>query len=122
MATLGIKLQITRNSIDGFTMIGDFNTLIRQNLKMLLLTDPGERVMIPNFGVGLKRYLFQNFNESIFIDIETDIREQVEKYLPVVSIENVLFDDTNQDENRLGGGIVYSIPALGIKDLLEFTI
>ena len=122
MATLGIKLPITRNSIDGFTMIGDFNTLIRQNLKMLLLTDPGERVMIPNFGVGLKRYLFQNFNESIFIDIETDIREQVEKYLPVVSIENVLFDDTNQDENRLGVGIVYSIPALGIKDLLEFTI
>ncbi len=122
MATLGIKLPITRNSIDGFTMIGDFNTLIRQNLKMLLLTDPGERVMIPNFGVGLRRYLFQNFNESIFIDIETDIREQVEKYLPVVSIENVLFDDTNQDENRLGVGIVYSIPALGIKDLLEFTI
>ena len=34
MAKLGVKLPITRDDINGYTMIGDFNTLIKQNLKM----------------------------------------------------------------------------------------
>ena len=32
---------------------------IQQNLRMLLYTSPGERIMIPNYGVGLKRFLFE---------------------------------------------------------------
>ena len=122
MSTLAVKLPITRNSINGFTMIDDFANLVKQNLKMLILTDRGERVMIPDFGVGIRKYLFNNFNQNIFIDIETDIREQVRKYIPVVRIESVLFDDSDQDSNTLAVGIVYTIPAIGFKDLLEFTI
>ena len=36
---------------------------IRQNLKMLLLTNPGERIMMPNFGVGIRTYLFSEDTE-----------------------------------------------------------
>ena len=122
MAKLGVKLPITRSSIDGYTMIGDFTTLIKQNLKMLVLTNPGERVMIPEFGVGITKYLFENFTNTTYTDIETDIRQQVSKYLPVVAIQSVLFDDSNEDNNTLGIAIVYAIPALNVRDLLEFTI
>tara|TARA_R100001015_G_C4635188_1_gene203948 strand:+ start:10269 stop:10637 length:369 start_codon:yes stop_codon:yes gene_type:complete len=122
MAKLGVKLPITRDDINGYTMIGDFNTLIKQNLKMLILTDPGERVMVPEFGVGIRSYLFENFNNLTFTKIETDIREQVSKYLPVVSINQVLFDDSGEDFNTLSIAIVYSIPALNVRDLLQFTI
>ena len=122
MATLGVKLPITRNDVDGYTMIDDFGTLIKQNFKMLVLTNPGERVMNPDFGVGITQYLFENFNTSIYTDIEDNIRKQVEKYLPVVTVHRVRFDDSNPDRNTLGVAIEYSIPVLGIKDLLEFTI
>ena len=122
MATLGVKLPITRNDVHGYTMIDDFGTLIKQNLKMLVLTNPGERVMIPDFGVGINQYLFENFSTSIYSEIESNIREQVAKYLPVVTIHAVRFEDREQDRNTLGVAIVYSIPVLGIKDLLQFTI
>ena len=122
MAKLCVKLPITKDDINGYAMIGDFNTLIKQNLKMIILTDPGERVMIPEFGVGIRSYLFENFTGDTFTKIEADIRQQAETYLPVVSIERVLFDDSSQDFNTLGVAIVYSIPALNVKDLLEFTI
>lgn len=122
MATLGVKLPITRNDIYGYTMIDNVPELIRQNLKMLILTNPGERVMIPEFGVGIQSYLFENFSDTIYIDIENAIKKQVKKYMPVVSIQNILFDTSEPDNNKLGISIRYSIPAINIKDLLEFTI
>jgi phage baseplate assembly protein W len=54
MSSLGVKLPLARDASDGYGMIKSFKTMIRQNFKMLLLTSPGERIMEPNFGVGLK--------------------------------------------------------------------
>ena len=101
MSSLAVKLPITRSSIDGFTMIKDFKTLISQNLKMLVLTDPGERVMDPEYGVGARTYLFSNFGSSVYVDIETNIRQQTAKYMPMVTIEQVMFDKRPQtiDQN-----------------------
>lgn len=122
MATLGVKLPITKNDIYGYTMIDNIPELIRQNLKMLILTNPGERVMIPDFGVGIMSYLFENFSDTVYIDIENAIKKQASKYLPVVAIESVIFDNSEPDNNKLGIQIKYRIPAINIKDLLEFTI
>ena len=41
---------------------------VKQNLKMLLFTAPGERVMLPDYGVGLKNYLFENDPEIYIIE------------------------------------------------------
>tara|TARA_Y100001937_G_C6987924_1_gene270733 strand:- start:46 stop:414 length:369 start_codon:yes stop_codon:yes gene_type:complete len=122
MATLGVKLPITKDDVHGYTMIDNFHSLIKQNLKMLILTDPGERVMIPDFGVGIRSYLFENFSETTFTDIENDIKEQAAKYLPIVSITKLNFDNSVQDASTLQVSLEYFIPALGLKDLLEFTI
>jgi phage baseplate assembly protein W len=122
MSSLGVKLPLARDVGDGYGMIKSFKTMIRQNFKMLLLTSPGERVMEPNFGVGLKKYLFENFNESVFAKIERDIFSQTQTYLPVININEIRFNTALMDENQLGIQIRYSIPNLNIQDLLEFTI
>ena len=98
MASLAVKLPITRDSGDGFTMIKDFRTLIKQNFKMLLLTNRGERVMEPSFGIGLH------------------------SYLPVIKIKEINFIVEDIDINKLSVSIEYSIPTLNVGDLLEFTI
>ncbi len=121
MSTLGVKLPITRNTIHGLTMIDKINNLIKKNLKMLILTNPGERVMIPDFGVGIRSYLFENFSDTIFVDISDAIKKQVAKYLPVIVISDIKFDSTAVEYNTLGVQIAYSIPSLNIEDLLEFT-
>ena len=52
----------------------------KSNLVNLLLTVPGERVNLPNFGVGLKRLLFENQIDSNII--ESQIKEQSKYYIP----------------------------------------
>ncbi len=122
MASLAVKLPITRDTADGFTMIKDFNELVKQNLKMLVLTAPGERIMEPTFGVGARQYLFQNFNEETYGDITANIRKQVREFMPAVAILQIDFNTSNPDSNLLGIRIVYSIPDIGVTDLLKFTI
>ncbi|MAH44368.1 hypothetical protein CMI37_00970 [Candidatus Pacearchaeota archaeon] len=122
MASFGVALPVTRNDVNGYTVIDDFKTLIKQNLKMLILTAPGERVMTPNFGVGVRNYLFQNVGSEVFSEIENKIREQVKRYLSGVTILQVKFDSTGIDRNTLGLSIFYSVSDIGITDLLKFTI
>ena len=40
-------------------MLKTINEVAKQNFRMLLLTEPGERVWDANYGIGLKRFLFE---------------------------------------------------------------
>ena len=58
-------------------------SLIRNNLRQLLLTERGERVMLPNFGVSLRKYLFEPMDETTFIMIRQEITQSLEDYFPL---------------------------------------
>ena len=122
MASLAVLLPMSTDSVDGFTMIKDLVTLAKQNLKMLILTVPGERIMIPDYGVGLKQYLFSNFSETVYSEIEDQIRQQVNKYMPSIQIIGIGFPSQFAEENYLGIVIKFAIPQIGVTELLEFTI
>lgn len=122
MASFGVRLPLRRDSGDGFVMIKDFKRLVKQNFKMLLLTVPGERVMEPNFGVGLKSFLFE-LNDATFSQrVENRIRKQTSLYLPLVEIDDIFFDTSGMDSNSMNIIIKYSLPKIGATDLLQFTI
>jgi len=122
MSSLAPKLPLTVDSGDGYTAIKNFKALIKQNFKMLILTNPGERVMEPEFGVGIRQFLFENFQSDVYARIDQRIREQVNIYLPVVAITSIEFGTSNIEDNTLGIRLEYRIPDIAVSDLLEFTI
>ena len=89
---------------------------------MLILTNPGERVMEPEYGVGIRRFLFQNFESDVFARIDSKIRDQVAKYMPAVQIKRLQFSNSDPDTNTLSLYLEYSIPQIATSDLLEITI
>ena len=95
---------------------------MRQNLKMLLLTIPGERVMEPSFGVGIKAFLFENFSSGVQSAIDTRVREQCALFIPALTIIDIQFYIIDPDTSSAAFRILYEIPNIGVKDLLEFTI
>tara|TARA_B100000945_G_C19995930_1_gene418761 strand:+ start:170 stop:538 length:369 start_codon:yes stop_codon:yes gene_type:complete len=122
MASIAVKLPLVKSEIDGFAMLKTVRATAKQNFKMLLLTVPGERVMDPLYGVGLKRYLFKNFTQITFSEIDTKIREQVSIYMPALQINEIEFTGSDFDSNSLVVRISYYLPAIADTDLLEFTI
>ena len=106
MAGLSPKLPVTRDLEDGFALTQTYSEMIQQNLKNLVLTAPGERMMDPAFGVGIREYLFEQVSGQVFDSIREKVRRQVRKYLPFVEIEEILF---SSQDNRINIRIEYAI-------------
>jgi|TARA_R110000822_G_scaffold120151_1_gene253525 phage baseplate assembly protein W len=110
--------DMSRSPSDGFEQIETLKGNIKQNLKMLLLTNPGERVMDPNFGVGISRYLFEMVeDQTVYADIDSKIREQISLYLPYIKIQRVDFLSQNNN-NKINLKITYSVPKISLNDQL----
>ena len=60
---------------------------VKSNLLNVLLTEPGERVFKPNFGVGLRNYLFENSNDLSLL--EERINNQINRNIAGIELINV---------------------------------
>ena len=62
---------------------------VKNNVKLLLQTERGERLMQPNLGVALKRFLFQQIDTDTIIAIQNEIIDTMNFWLPFVEIKDV---------------------------------
>lgn len=62
---------------------------IRSNLIHLLLTRKGSRYFLPDFGTRLYEYIFEPLDGPTFQNIESEIRDSVEKYMPQLQLTNI---------------------------------
>jgi len=122
MPFLTPKLPLSRDLITGYKLVGDYVALVKQNLKNLLLTVPGERMMNPDFGVGLKRFLFEADSPLLYDSVATRIREQINKYLSYIEITDIVFNSHSHDpsvqENYLYIRVEYRIIPLELSDAI----
>jgi phage baseplate assembly protein W len=70
------------------------------NAKNLLLTNTGERVMLPNFGCNLQNILFEGLTEERVLEVQSNITEQFAIWLPYVFLNQVNVIP-KPDENQL---------------------
>ena len=82
---------------------------IKNNIKLLLKTQRGERVMQPNLGLNIRRFLFEQITENTQIEIENDIVDTFATWLPFVELREIDIDTGNQDKNQININIVFNI-------------
>jgi len=99
----GIGLNFGK-SIQGYFSTSADKRLIKENMKQILLTNPGERVHLPKFGVGLRRYLFEMNDEQLAGAIKERILEQISTYEPLAEIIDIQF---KQVDNLLQIRLIY---------------
>lgn len=119
MAGYSAALPLIEDSNDGFRLLQTLQQVALQNVKMILLTEPGERIWDLNFGVGIKRYLFEQNTPSRRNQLELRISNQISTYLPYINIlkldinaisEN---DEIIETSNFLKVTMLFSISGLG---------
>lgn len=120
------RLPLKEDNQDGpYGLTKSINEAVKQNFKNLLLTSPGERIMIPEFGVGLRQFFFEQINSNTFERLTAAIHQQTKMYMPFIFIGEISFEtsDTNSNLafNEVGVRITYSIPGVNDQDTLQIT-
>jgi hypothetical protein len=82
---------------------------IRQSLLILLSTSPGERVMQPSFGCGLKHHVYENIDESTITLLKDLITRAILFFEPRVKLEMILSDISESYEGKINFTIVYRV-------------
>ena len=89
---VGIDLPIVKsNGREGF-FASTSTTIeaVKNNIKNLLNTQQGERLMQPNLGINLRKYLFQQVTDEFIVQIQDDILDVLEMWLPFVEVRDII--------------------------------
>ena len=123
---LAPALPLVRDYVDGYGLVKDFVALAAQNLKMVVLTAPGERIMNPFFGVGIRNFLFEPSISFTYGAIRAKIREQVQLFLPYIEISEIVINGSTADltlqEQYVHVEIRYEILPLALNSVLELKV
>ena len=114
--TIGVAFPL--DNVNMFKGTQTVKEQVKSNLVNLLLTEPGERVNEPNFGVGLKNLLFeQNTNVEL---LKEKINNQITVYIPTISLIDI---DINFEENEYSLFIIisYSFNLDGSEDAIQLN-
>jgi len=114
--TIGVALPL-----DETNMFKGTETTTEQsktNLLSLLLTYPGERINLPNYGIGLKKLIFET-NVDLPA-LKDKIEKQVEFYLPNLNIRDVR-TTRSEDKHTIFINVTYSVRSTGITDTIQIT-
>ena len=81
---------------------------IKSNLVNLLLTSTGERIMNPNFGTLLKRFLFEGITDSNLESLKDNLLNSISIYIPDITVTNIIITP-NTDYNSIDLNIDYVV-------------
>lgn len=92
---------------------------ITNSLYNLFTTTPGEKILNPDYGMDLKRYLFVPATVEVATNIRSEIYRQVRVYEPRVKLTDVNIV-IMEDVNEFDISIYYNVPTLNITNISIF--
>ncbi len=98
---------------------------VRQMVRQLLLTSPGERADLPEFGCGLRRLLFAPHSEALDATTQMLVQQALNKWLAgqiQVGRVQVATPDETPDRSQLLVTIEYVLLATRTSDSLSVRI
>ena len=100
---LNFPFQLTA---EGAVATADEDQHVRQRIEQILFTSPGERVMLPEFGCGLRDLVFAGNNQVLAAAVEF----QVAKALQTNMGNQVMINEVEvvNDEEKLRVHVVYT--------------
>jgi phage baseplate assembly protein W len=84
---------------------------VRESIRIILLTEPGERIMRAEFGCGLRRYLFEPNTVTTRQLIGERITQAIGRWEPRVAVQEVTVEPDEDDPRVVAVTIVFRLVA-----------
>jgi phage baseplate assembly protein W len=125
--SVGVSLPFTIGNNGFFAVTYTTKEQIKSDLKNLILTNRGERLMQPDFGCNLRQAIFEQIDNGGVIEfIKNEIETSIQRWLPFVTINSidVNADSNTIDNNKINVSLNYTLSFAGnnSKDTLNITV
>lgn len=95
---------------------------IRENIAVILKTDPGERLALPEFGAGLSRFLFEPNNAATHARLQEAITGALSTWEPRIQVETVDIAADPADPESARATITYRLVATSARERISLGV
>lgn len=95
---------------------------VRESIRIILMTDLKERLMLPQFGCGLRQYLFEPNNVATRRMIQDSIQQALARWEPRISVESVSVEVDPENATAAIVTIHYRLIANQLQERLGLTL
>ena len=110
--SVGLQMPLGRQpgTTDGyFTSTKTTMDAVKEDIKMLLTTQRGERLFQPFLGMDIRRFLFEQITDDTVIQIENDIVDTFQIWLPFVELREIDITLPEKGKNQINIFIKFNI-------------
>lgn len=94
----GWKFPVAVDANTGKILMSSYEDDIAEAIRIILGTAPGERVMRPGFGCGMRNFVFGSSDYSTLRLLESSIRDAIRAWEP--RVDEVKVEAVMEDEER----------------------
>ena len=95
---------------------------IRESIRIILLTELEERVMLPKFGGGLRSFLFQPNTPSTHRLIEARTERALKRWEPRIRVESIVVEPDPDEVQGAFVHVAYRLVALDLRDQVSLAV
>jgi uncharacterized protein len=95
---------------------------VRESIRIILITEPGERLRLPGFGGGLRRFLFEPNTVSTRHLISERIKKTLTEWEPRISVEDVSVEPDSGDNQSAIAIIKYKLIATQVQEQISMNM
>jgi len=111
---IGINLPFKKSEGSEGYFLSTTTTIeaVKNNVRLLLSTDKGERIFQPNLGIGLRRFLFEPITGETTLAIQNEIVDTFNFWLPFITIKDIQVETTSADgtnPNQISINVIFNL-------------
>ena len=95
---------------------------VRESILVILRTRPGERLLRPDFGCGLDRYLFEPNSIATLRLIQEDVKQALTRWEPRITLDDIQVGSDARDARVVNIIIFYTLVATQQRERLNLTL
>lgn len=105
----GWAMPVELDPRTGLVAIAEYEDDIRQSIRIILETAPGERVMRPNFGCGIHDLVFAAIDSATLQRVRSVVEESLRRYEARVDVLGVTVDEDATEQGVLLVEVEYRV-------------
>jgi len=117
---IGWRYPVATDPLKGDIALSRYDRDVRESIRIILETAPGERVMRPGFGCGIHDLVFEEINATTLTAIESTVREALITYEPRIELNDVTVDPGEALDGLLVIAIDYRLRRTNQEDNLVY--